>query len=486
MYRSCWLFSCCWLWACTPTLWAISWRADVLETTHVSLAAPFDAVTRLQWTQFEELFYGTASLVGATKVLTAAHNVDDDNDGVPDFPASDLLVLLGDQTGPQGETADATLAVDAIHVHPQWSVSGGKPQFDIAVLTLSLPFTAVPRINLTTHDPTGRVGTLVGYGSFGNGNPPFDDNEPDGTRRAAQNRIDFVGSTIEDGYSIQTDFDAPGSSGIFPTNSFGSPTPLPLEGTTAGGDSGGPLTVDTESGSAIVGVLNGGYNPFGAPSEYGDIAIWAPIADSSTLMFLAVNDITLSPGDFDASGDVNAIDIDLLTANIRANSMVLLYDVDASLTVDHADVETLVEDILETSFGDANLDGVLTASSDGAIILSNLDGDELKSWADGDFNGDGRVTASQDAAIFLQSISSVDSLAGGRAVPEASTWQLIASAWACLCGFLITLDRRHHTLRIRFCPIQAPAAVNSPVAEIVRQGLPADFVDPRSPDRIAI
>jgi hypothetical protein len=84
------------------------------------------------------------------------------------------------------------------------------------------------------------------------------------------------------GTSIRTDFDSPDLN----TNTFGSATPLALEGTTGGGDSGGPLLVDFGSGYRVVGSLNVGYNPYGDYSEYGDVSIWAPGNDPDNIIFL--------------------------------------------------------------------------------------------------------------------------------------------------------------------------------------------------------
>src|SRR5262245_3307911 len=52
----------------------------------------------------------------------------------------------------------------------------------------------------------------------------------------------------------------------------------PLEGGTAGGDSGGPVFVQTAAGLVQIGELHGGFNPVGFVSEYGDISAWTPLA----------------------------------------------------------------------------------------------------------------------------------------------------------------------------------------------------------------
>lgn len=103
----------------------------------------------------------------------------------------------------------------------------------------------------------GSTGIFTGFGLNGNGNTGA--TNYDGNRRAAENVIDR--------------YDNFGSGRQFWGTSFNTPTQpgvLPLEGTTASGDSGGPLFVNGQ----IIGVTSWGTN---ANSAYGDIAYWTPI-----------------------------------------------------------------------------------------------------------------------------------------------------------------------------------------------------------------
>ena len=275
----------------------ISIRHDVPEANYLNLAASYDAVGLVDLGEY----IGSGTLVSPTQILTAAHNVDDNNDGVPDMTTG-ISFLLGDNV----DTPDHSLSVSAITISPQWATSGGLPQYDLAVLTLSQPFSAIAPMTMSTINPVGMIGTMIGYGANGTGQPPFQD-DLDGLRRAAQNRIDIVGNPDPlDGFTIQTDFDSPNSS----TDTFGSSAPLALEGTTAGGDSGGPIVVNNQGQEVIVGVLNGGYNLFGDPAEYGDISIWASFLDSDNLAFLNGEGLLVAPitGDFNNDGNVDAAD----------------------------------------------------------------------------------------------------------------------------------------------------------------------------------
>jgi len=288
-----------------------------LDNPYVALAAPFDAVARLNWTTPLGEFDATGTLVmsatGDFKLLTAAHNVDSEDDMGGDTPdgiidAASFEIQFGDDVGVDGSSAFASVSVPAssVLVNPKWTngdgigLIPGASQYDLAVMTFSLSDVVgmLPDPMLVSpFGPTGLQGTMVGYGTWGTGDAPFEENAVDGVRRAAHNIIDLVGDPVDNpfntGITVQTDFDSPTGD----TSSLGGMTALALEGTTAGGDSGGPLLADFGSGLQIVGVLNGGFNPIGAgvPSEYGDRGIWATISDPMNRDFLVSAGVMLVP-----------------------------------------------------------------------------------------------------------------------------------------------------------------------------------------------
>ena len=100
-----------------------------------------------------------------------------------------------------------------------------------------------------------------------------------------------------------------------------------------------------------------------------------------------------SPADFNGDAVVDDRDIDLLFDAIHSGSGESVYDLDGSSSVDRLDVAYLVESVLNTRAGDANLDGTID-SSDLNRVGINWRRDCCVGWADGDFNGDDRVDAS--------------------------------------------------------------------------------------------
>ena len=193
---------------------------------------------------------------------------------------ADSLKLGLSQNFLQGDVAIATLDTPAANV-PTW-----------ALLLSALPAPAA--ISDTTG--TGYHVTITGYGRNGQGGTLVGDtNGIDYRRRIAENTIGILGSFDDlngflygsiDGMPqnlYQLDFDDPrrGTAAASPYDfNIFKDNALPNEGTTAGGDSGGPLILDrTFAKQVVIGVLSGGnrfYNetPFGA---YGTASFYQPL-----------------------------------------------------------------------------------------------------------------------------------------------------------------------------------------------------------------
>lgn len=148
------------------------------------------------------------------------------------------------------------------------------------------------------------------------------------------------------------------------------------------------------------------------------------------------------PGDFNGDGSVDAVDIDLLFDNLGGDADT--YDLTGDVTVDSADVDELVRVILETEFGDANLDGAVNVVDLG-VLATNFG--QLGDWSEGDFNGSGTVnlvdlgilatsfgfSASQIAelasAFAADDLSGVAALVPEPAAPMLAAVGLAAIAW---------------------------------------------------------
>ena len=68
-------------------------------------------------------------------------------------------------------------------------------------------------------------------------------------------------------------------------------------------------------------------------------------------------------GDFDGSGDLDAADIDALSAEVLTQSNDTTFDLNGDNSVDQQDVQVWIEDLKMTLLGDANLDFVVDALS---------------------------------------------------------------------------------------------------------------------------
>lgn len=182
----------------------------------------------------------------------------------------------------------------------------GFIEADVAISSLDTPASDIPTWALLFSplptpdaiDPvtgTGYHVVINGYGGTGTGTDG-DIFGVDFRRRAAENmlgalasldqRDDFLfgpGPTIFPQVLYQTDFDDPNETNPFDINIFRDEA-LPNEGTTAGGDSGGPLILDAANNTLsdedlVLGVLSGGSRFFGPQSfsSYGTTSFYQPL-----------------------------------------------------------------------------------------------------------------------------------------------------------------------------------------------------------------
>ncbi len=127
-------------------------------------------------------------------------------------------------------------------------------------------------------------------------------------------------------------------------------------------------------------------------------------------------------------------------------------DINGDLVISFDDVCELVLVILETQFGDADLDGDVDAA-DQAILTANLG--MAGGWADGDFNGDSLVNA-LDQAILTANLTGVgccgDSDCGALEVCDAATHVCVSSGFACVTLLDCKLDPDDNGCNHSTCP----------------------------------
>jgi hypothetical protein len=133
------------------------------------------------------------------------------------------------------------------------------------------------------------------------------------------------------------------------------------------------------------------------------------------------------PGDFNYDGVVDVEDVDNLADAIRFGSQLALRDLNHDGTVDQADLDYLLMEILGTTYGDANVDGMVSDAD--YTIWADHYGETSAEWSEGDFNLNGTVTEA-DYTIWADNYGF--GVTGDGDVPEPATALLLVLAGVCL------------------------------------------------------
>ncbi len=245
--------------------WAATIRDDVAQSQYASLGAESQYASSgfVYVSSYDVAASGT--LIAPGWILTAAHAVTNTNvSGDPIYPLSDIY--FG-----QGATASLSGAItaQAVFVESGWDGDSSEGN-DLALIELNTPITSIAPAPLYTSSlgsELTQTATMVGYGYTGTGSAGYT-NGTYGTRLGIQNVLDaFGGQTTTTGtngslslanYSSNlmfTDFDEPGDPSV---SLMGGTTPLPLEGSSAPGDSGGGLFLTVNGTTYLAGVTDFG------------------------------------------------------------------------------------------------------------------------------------------------------------------------------------------------------------------------------------
>lgn len=258
--------------ACASASHAVVTRHDVSDSLYQSLGNAFPSVGII----VTDSGYGSATLIGSSWVLTAAHVVE---------------TATSATFSPDGITP---FSATGVFIHPAYDADTLANDFALGFIPGGVPGYA-PSPYFAGSIVPGTMATSVGWGMTGDGNTGAI--TTDYRRRGFQNALDVIGP-----WGIDMDFDNPAGT----SNVFGSPGALPLEGMTAYGDSGGGTFVDFGGGPWLVAITragdiyyNSGYGSEGYQSGITDAVAWI----QATTGIGPVTAVPLPPGLwFTASG----------------------------------------------------------------------------------------------------------------------------------------------------------------------------------------
>jgi hypothetical protein len=134
------------------------------------------------------------------------------------------------------------------------------------------------------------------------------------------------------------------------------------------------------------------------------------------------------PGDFNSDGNLTNVDIDMLSAEVRAGTNTAGFDLTSDNLVNMADQDQWVNVLKKTYYGDANLDGLFDSGDLVSVFTVGEYEDTTagnSGWADGDWNGDAEFNSGDFVQAFSAGGYEQGPRPAGAAVPEPSTLAIL-------------------------------------------------------------
>jgi hypothetical protein len=188
----------------------------------------------------------------------------------------------------------------------------------------------------------------------------------------------------------------------------------------------GSLIVESNFGSSTM-LAPGASLPLGGIAAGGVSDLVARYGTTDGLLNVALISFgSVGPiGDFNGDGVLDASDIDLLSAEVRAGTNTASFDLNNDGVVNNDDRIVMVESLLGTFFGDSNLDGEFNSGDFVTVFTAGEYEDGISSnstWATGDWNGDGEFDSSDFVTAFTTGGYEQGPRAAVAAVPEPASF----------------------------------------------------------------
>ncbi|MCA9149928.1 MAG: hypothetical protein KDA92_11535 [Planctomycetales bacterium] len=169
-------------------------------------------------------------------------------------------------------------------------------------------------------------------------------------------------------------------------------------------------TAQVRVSAGAIGMYNSGVNPQSA--FFDDFSL--------------IETLTGITGDYNGNGVLDAGDLDLQGAGIRANDP--NYDLNGDGSTNYDDRLAWLHDLKKTWVGDANLDGEFNTSDLVVALTGGQYEDEIagnSTWETGDWDGDGDFTTSDLVAALSDGGYEGGVRPAVAAVPEPASWTLL-------------------------------------------------------------